>query len=141
MEEFTVYPIGWVRRNGDAAWIEILPAYARATRGLGDFSHILVLFWFHANDHDDGRAVLEVHPRKDPRNPLTGVFATHSPLRPNLIGLTRCRVLAVTEGRIDIETIDALEGTPVLDIKCFIPAPLAEGELRLPGWVGEPCPP
>jgi tRNA-Thr(GGU) m(6)t(6)A37 methyltransferase TsaA len=141
MEAFTLHPVGWVRKAAEATWIEVLPAYARALRGLEDFSHILVLFWFHANDHPEGRAVLEVHPRKDPRNPLTGVFATHSPLRPNLIGLTRCRVLAVTAGRIDIATIDALADTPVLDIKCYIPAPLAEGEVRLPAWVGEPAPP
>jgi tRNA-Thr(GGU) m(6)t(6)A37 methyltransferase TsaA len=140
MEEFTVHPVGWVRRDGASTWIEIRPAYVPAQRGLDDFSHILVLFWFHENDHPEGRSVLEVHPRRDPQNPLTGVFATHSPLRPNLIGLTRCRVLAVHPGRIAIEAIDARDNTPVLDIKAYIPDPVPPGDLRLPAWVGRSAP-
>jgi len=66
---------------------------------------------------------------------LTGVFATHSPLRPNLIGMTLCRVLAVSPPVIVVDRIDAFDGTPVLDIKCYIPSSRNFDDLRLPGWV------
>ena len=76
-----------------------------------------------------------MHPRKDQKNPLTGVFGTHSPLRPNLIGLTRCKIHSIEGLRIYIEDIDAFDGTPVIDIKCFIPDLPPESEIRLPDWV------
>jgi tRNA (Thr-GGU) A37 N-methylase len=76
-----------------------------------------------------------VHPRKDEKNPLTGVFGTHSPLRPNLIGLTRCKIKSIEDQRIAIEDIDAFDGTPVIDIKCYIPDPPDESEIRIPDWV------
>ena len=73
--------------------------------------------------------------RKDPRNPLTGVFATHSPMRPNLIALTRCKIMAITDHIIEIEAIDAIDGSPVIDIKCYIPGSPQESEVRVPEWV------
>jgi len=76
-----------------------------------------------------------VHPRKDPDNPLTGVFATHSPRRPNLIAMTPCRIRAIRGNRIEIDEIDAYDGSPVIDIKCYIPDAVAEADVRLPGWV------
>jgi tRNA (Thr-GGU) A37 N-methylase len=79
--------------------------------------------------------VLQVHPRKDPRNPLTGVFATHSPQRPNLIGLTVCKIISIHGDSIEIEDIDAFDGSPVVDIKCYIPDSVGEKDVRLPDWV------
>ena len=78
---------------------------------------------------------MQVHPRKDPDNPLTGVFATHSPLRPNLIGMSLCRILSIAADRIHLDRIDAFDDTPVLDIKCFIPTRRNLADLRLPDWV------
>lgn len=132
---FSLFPIGFVRKQNDEVWIDLLDEYLDGVLGLEEFSHINVLFWFHENDTPEKRVVLQVHPRKDEQNPLTGVFATHSPLRPNLIGLTRCKILAIDENRIIIEDIDALDGTPVIDIKCYIPHPLADSEVRMPDWV------
>ncbi len=132
---FEMQPIGWVRHREDRFFLEIDPAYREAMDGLSGFSHINVLFWFHENDHPEGRGVLRVHPRKDPANPLTGVFATHSPLRPNLIGLTLCRIEEIQDTVIEVEDIDAVDGTPVLDIKCFIPTRRSLDDLRLPDWV------
>jgi tRNA (Thr-GGU) A37 N-methylase len=63
------------------------------------------------------RSILQVHPRGDSENPLGGVFATRAPFRPNLIALSRCRVLAVDGNVILIDDIDAFPDTPVLDIK------------------------
>ena len=107
---FHVVPIGTIHKTDAKTWIDIESAYLPAMDGLEGFSHINVFFWFHENDHLDGRRVLKVHPRKDKANPLTGVFATHSPLRPNLIGMTLCRILAVTPPAIIIDTIDAIDG-------------------------------
>jgi tRNA-Thr(GGU) m(6)t(6)A37 methyltransferase TsaA len=132
---FHMTPVGTIHKTDAQTWIEIEAPYRPAMDGLEGFSHIHVLFWFHENDHAEGRQVLKVHPRKDTRNPLTGVFATHSPLRPNLIGMTLCRVVAVEPSRIVIDRIDAFDGTPVLDIKCYIPSSRSFENLHLPEWV------
>jgi tRNA-Thr(GGU) m(6)t(6)A37 methyltransferase TsaA len=134
-DTYTIHPIGLIRKKDDTAWIEIFAEYREAMFGLEGFSHILVFFWFHENDTAELRRTLQVHPRKDPSNPLTGVFATHSPMRPNLIGLTRCRIRGVEGNRIAIDAIDARDGSPVIDIKCFIPDREPLADLRLPDWV------
>ena len=132
---FQIFPVGVVRKNEGAIWIDIFNDYIDALLGLEGFSHIQVLFWFHENDEADKRKILQVHPRKDEKNPLSGVFATHSPLRPNLIGLTICKIKSIQGGRIDIEDIDAFDGTPVIDIKCYIPGSVAEADIHVPDWV------
>ena len=133
--EFIIHAVGVVRVRDGAAWIEVFDPYRDAMLGLEGVSHIHVLFWFHENDTTELRRTLQVHPRKDPSNPLTGVFATHSPMRPNLIGLTRCRIMGIEESRILIDAIDARDGSPVIDIKCFIPDAQPLAEVRLPKWV------
>ncbi len=134
-ESFQIFPVGMVRKKEEASWIEISEPYSDALLGLEGFSHIQVLFWFHKNDSAGKRKTLRVYPRKDKKNPLSGVFATHSPLRPNPIGLTLCKVESIKGLRIEIEDIDAFDGTPVIDIKCYIPSSLAESDIRLPAWV------
>lgn len=132
---FEMLPIGTIHRADDRVWIEIKTPYVPAMDGLEGFSHIHVLFWFDHNDNAGGRAVLKVHPRRDTHNPLTGVFATHSPLRPNLIGLTLCRIESIEANRIYLDRIDAFDDTPVVDIKCFIPTSRDLTDLRQPDWV------
>ena len=134
-EHISLYPIGVVTRQDENLWIDIFEDYSDGLLGLEGFSHINVLFWFHENDTPEKRAVLQVHPRRDEQNPLTGVFATHSPVRPNLIGLTRCKILSIEGNRILIEDIDALDGTPVIDIKCHIPDSGEDSEVQVPDWV------
>ena len=135
MESFQIIPVGIVRKTDTAVHIDIFDDYADALLGLDGFSHVVVLFWFDQNDNAEKRRVLQVHPRKDPRNPLSGVFATHSPQRPNLIGLTVCKIISIHGGSIEIEDIDALDGSPVIDLKCYIPGSVAEKDVRLPDWV------
>ena len=135
MESFRIIPIGVVRKTDTSASIEIYDDYTDGLLGLDGFSHIAVFFWFDQNDTAEKRRVLQVHPRKDPRNPLTGVFATHSPQRPNLIGHTVCKILSIHGGSIEIEDIDAFDGTPVIDLKCYIPDSVDEKDVRLPNWV------
>lgn len=134
-EAFHIYPIGIVRKNERKIWIEIFGEYTDGLLGLEGFSHINVLYWFHEKDTPDSRAILQVHPRGDRTNPLTGVFATHSPVRPNLIALTLCKILSIKDSRINIEDIDALDGSPVIDIKCYIPDGTEDPTYRVPEWV------
>ena len=136
-QSFFINPIGVVRKSDDAVRIEIFNEFADGLLGLEGFSHIFVFYWFDQNDTPAKRKTLQVHPRKDPRNPLTGVFATHSPLRPNLIAITLCRIIAIKENLIEIEQIDAIDGSPVIDIKCYIPASVEDKDVRLPDWIGQ----
>ena len=132
---YILNPVGVVRKSVKKAWIEIFNEFADALLGLDGFSHIYVFYWFHQNDSAQIRRTLQVHPRKDPCNPLTGVFATHSPRRPNLIGLSLCKINSIKGNTIDIEDIDAHDGSPVIDIKCYIPDSAPASEVRLPDWV------
>ena len=132
---FKIFLIGFIRKKENMSWIEIDDNYSDGLLGLDGFSHIHVLYWLHENDSPEKRKVLQVHPRKDQRNPLTGVFATHSPLRPNPVALSLCRILAIDGSTITIDEIDAIDGSPVVDIKCYIPSTRSFTELRLPAWV------
>jgi tRNA-Thr(GGU) m(6)t(6)A37 methyltransferase TsaA len=134
-DRYYIFPVGVINKENENVRIEIDEAYRDALLGLDDFSHITVLYWFHENDTPEKRNTMQVHPRKDKQNPLRGVFATHSPLRPNLIALTICKILSIKDTTIFIEKIDALNGTPVIDIKCFIPSSELGSDIKLPEWV------
>jgi tRNA-Thr(GGU) m(6)t(6)A37 methyltransferase TsaA len=95
------------------AWLDVQAWAAEGLQGLATGDEIIVITWFHQAHRD----VLQVHPRSDPRNPLTGVFATRSPDRPNPLGLHRVVVLAIEGTRLRIGPIEALDGTPVVDVK------------------------
>jgi tRNA-Thr(GGU) m(6)t(6)A37 methyltransferase TsaA len=98
------------------AWIEVHPAYARALDGILPNDEIIVITWLHLAD----RTILEVHPRDDTANPLTGVFATRSPHRPNPVGLHRVTVRGIDGARLRVGPIEAIDGTPVIDIKATL---------------------
>jgi tRNA-Thr(GGU) m(6)t(6)A37 methyltransferase TsaA len=95
------------------AALEIAPEFAPALRGIAEGEEVLVLTWLDQADRD----VLSVHPRDDLSRPETGVFATRSQDRPNPIGLHRVRVLAVEGTHLRVQNLEAVDGTPVLDIK------------------------
>ncbi len=116
-EEFRVYPIGRVVRQDGKTMIVIDKQYQAGLLGLDKQKHVHVLYWFDRNDTPEKRAILQVHPRGDRNNPLTGVFGTHSPFRPNLIAISRCEIVAVRENVIEVAEIDAFDETPVIDLK------------------------
>jgi tRNA-Thr(GGU) m(6)t(6)A37 methyltransferase TsaA len=95
------------------AWLEVHAWAAEGLLGLTVHDDIIVITWLHEAD----RAVLQVHPRSDPHNPLAGVFATRSPDRPNPLGLHPVTVRAIQGNRLRIGPIEAIDGTPVVDIK------------------------
>jgi tRNA-Thr(GGU) m(6)t(6)A37 methyltransferase TsaA len=95
------------------AWLEIDPRYATALKGVAAGDELIIITWL----HQANREVLEVHPRGDENNPLTGVFATRSPARPNPLGLHRVSVREISGTSLLIGPIEAVDGTPVVDIK------------------------
>jgi tRNA (adenine37-N6)-methyltransferase len=114
---YEVRPIGWVRKADGRTSIVLDDRYRPGLLGVDALETIWVLYWFDRNDTPEQRAILQVHPRGDPANPLRGVFATRAPVRPNLIALSRCQVLSVQGAVIEIDDIDAMPDTPVLDVK------------------------
>src|SRR5215208_4608667 len=118
---FTVEPIGVIRSEltrledapmqGDEgspeAWLEIVPSAAPGIMGIRAGDDLIVLTWLHLAQRD----VLQVHPRGDLARPLTGVFATRSPDRPNPVGLHRVSVLEVAEGKLRVAPLEAINGT------------------------------
>lgn len=111
-------------RQGDEgapeAWIEFQPAVLEALQGVEPGDRLVILTWLDRAD----REVLTVHPRGDTSRPPAGVFATRSHHRPNPIGLHPVRVLAIDGARIKVSSLEALDGTPVVDVK-----PVLEGEI------------
>ena len=95
------------------AWLVFAPEYARAMAELAAGQDVLVLTWLDRAD----RSVLAVHPRSDPTRPETGVFSTRSPDRPNPIGLHRATIVDVDGCRVRVAHLEALDGTPIVDVK------------------------
>jgi tRNA-Thr(GGU) m(6)t(6)A37 methyltransferase TsaA len=124
---YTLHPIGVVRSaltslesaplQGDEgapeAWLEITAPVAQGLVGIAAGDELVVLTWLHRAR----REVLQVHPRGRLEVPLTGVFATRSPDRPNPVGLHRVSVLEVTGRKLRVAPMEAIDGTPIIDIK------------------------
>jgi len=99
------------------AWLEVSATVADGLEGIAAGNEIILITWF----HEARRDILKVHPRGDKNRPLRGVFATRSPDRPNPLGLHRVTVLEVTGNRLRVGPIEAIHGTPVIDIKPVLP--------------------
>jgi tRNA-Thr(GGU) m(6)t(6)A37 methyltransferase TsaA len=126
-QHYELQPIGWVEsplvdradapRQGDEgspdAWLVFDARFAEGLRDLQVGDEVIVLTWLDRAQRD----VLVVHPRGDPANPLQGVFNTRSPDRPNPIGLHRVQILAIEGVRIHVRDLEALDRTPIVDVK------------------------
>ncbi len=133
-KSFTVHPIGTVTRSGERTEIILDRKFQDSLLGLNQWSHIQVLWWFDQNNTPQKRSILRAHPRGDMSNPLTGVFVCRAPVRPNLIALSLCKVVAVKDNVIEVDKIDALDGTPVLDIKPYAPGIDSASGAKVPDW-------
>ena len=129
-QEFVVRSVGMIRstlrsrdeaprQGGEGApdaWLDIDPRFAPALSRITLGDDLIIVTWLHQANRD----VLEVHPRDDLKNPLTGVFATRSPDRPNPLGLHRVTVREVQGTRLRIGPMEAIDGTPVVDVKAVL---------------------
>ena len=116
-QTYTLYPIGNVMKEGGRTFIVLDKKYEPGLIGLDKFSHVTVVYWFDRNDTPRKRSILQVHPQGNKTNPLRGVFATHSPVRPNLIAISRCKIISVEGNIIEVDGIDAFDDSPVIDLK------------------------
>ena len=146
--QFTMKPIGFVRGGRSEAtkdhWgdnrsrieLDAKEFGPEALAGLDQLSHIEVLFVFHLHaDEPTERGAR--HPRDRADWPKVGIFAQRGRMRPNRIGFTTCRVMAVKGTHIEVEGLDAVDGTPVLDIKPVWSGNALRGEFREPPWAKE----
>ena len=129
--EYSLYPLGFIHsplklreeapRQGSEgapdAWLELNPGVAEGLDGMAVGDEIIVITWFHQSQRD----ILKLHPRGDETIPLTGVFSTRSPDRPNPLGLHQVTVLEIAGNRLKVGPLEAIDGTPVVDIKPVLP--------------------
>ena len=139
-----VEPIGFVSAlrphaeddfwGGEESRIDLTEAFtADALQGLADFSHVEVLFFFH--EVAPSRIITGArHPRNNTAWPAVGIFAQRAKNRPNRMGSTICRLLRVEGTRLHVAELDAIHGTPVLDIKPVMAEFLPRGQIRQPAW-------
>lgn len=134
-DTFEVFPIGYVKRSEGKTYLEIMEPYRPALKELERFSHVQVLWWFSQFDDEMYRGITQSdHAPYDA--PTLGVFACRSPVRPNPIGLTTAEMGALDHDRgiVEIVNIDAFDGTPVLDLKAYIPLCDRVQEVRVAEW-------
>ena len=129
--DYVLYPIGFLqsplkeleeapkqgREGAPDAWLEVQASFAEGLEALAVGDEIIMITWLHKAQRD----ILKVHPRGDETVPLAGVFATRSPDRPNPLGLHRVTVLEIAGERLKVGPIEAIDGTPVVDIKPVLP--------------------
>jgi tRNA-Thr(GGU) m(6)t(6)A37 methyltransferase TsaA len=123
-----------LRRKSKGVISEIVvdSSLTEALDNLDEFSHIIVIYWMHQSRRP---APKKVHPMGNPEHALMGVFATRSPDRPNPIGKTTVRLLQRRDNILTVKGLDAIDGTPVIDIKPYIPGYDSVDKATAPSWV------
>lgn len=134
-DRYLLSPVGFIHREGNSIQIKIQPEFTPALKELGTFSHAQILWWFSEFDDESARKTTQFDQMPFEAPPL-GVFACRSPLRPNPIGLSTVKILAVDHelGLLKIADIDAYDGTPVLDIKAYMPHCDRVQDVKVPEW-------
>ncbi len=137
-----IRPIGVVRNEvpGDKyeGWeavtsrILLRPQYAEALAGLEEFSHVEVVLWFHRAHRP---STPRIHPRDQTDLPLVGFLATRTPNRPNPLAVSVARLLSVEGSALVVQGLDAFDGTPVLDVKPYLPRPDVDAGATTPAWL------
>lgn len=148
MQTITLVPIGTVHNErkdrSDVNWgavesiITLDPAQfgEDALQGLEDFSHLEILYFMHAIS-ESSVVTSARHPRENPDWPRVGIFAQRGAKRPNRLGVSRCTLIAVDGLTIRVRGLDAIDGTPVLDVKPYMREFGPIGEIHQPAWAGE----
>ena len=126
--------IGVVEEAGELSKVKIFPEFCEGLEHLESFSHIIVLYWLHLRDKENERGTLRVVPRRHPGAPLVGVFASRSPSRPNLVGFCVTELMRIEDCVLIVKGLDAFEGSPIIDIKPYLPRADAVPNARVPEW-------
>jgi len=116
-EEYWLRPIGFVEKAGEVSEICIFSEYHQGLTAVEDYDKLMILFWLHLRDNPKDRSKLMTGRRRLEKEGYRGVFATHSPYRPNPIGVTVVELVRVENGRLYVKGFDAYQGTPIIDIK------------------------
>jgi len=126
--------IGVVGKSGKTSIVKVFPKFCAGLQDLDKYSHAIILYWFHLRDNRGERRVLKVTPKRHPGAPQVGVFASRSPSRPNPIGMCVAKIVRVKNCTLSVEGLDAVEGTPVVDIKPYLPRSDSFPHARAPSW-------
>jgi tRNA-Thr(GGU) m(6)t(6)A37 methyltransferase TsaA len=133
---YTVNPIGFVRKDESSNYLEILPKYWEATTHLDLFSHAIVLWWIDGMDTPETRSTVLANPPRNKGPIPSGIFSCRSPARPNPIGHTILKILGLepADNRIRIDHMDANDGSPILDIKPYLPSSDRVENAKVASW-------
>ena len=126
--------IGFVESSDELSKVLIFPQFRVGLQGLDNFSHIIILYWLHLRDNEKERSIIQVVPRRHPGAPQVGVFASRSPTRPNPIGLCIVELTKIEDCRLFVKGLDAFVGSPIIDIKPYIPRADSIPKARVPEW-------
>jgi tRNA-Thr(GGU) m(6)t(6)A37 methyltransferase TsaA len=147
LPDVTLKPIGYVRSRvketmpdgWDAVESDVVlrPDLEPMLLNLGDYSHVIVIFWPHLVPDDVRGSKPQLYPRDDTQYPLMGILATRSQIRPNPLLTTPVRLLSVKGNVLRVRGLDAIDGTPVLDIKPYLPHHDSIPDAKVPGWVAK----
>ena len=145
LADVTLRPIGYVRNRIKQpmpdGWADVdseivlRPELEPMLLNLRDYSHVIVIFWPHQVPADVRGSKPQLHPRDDEHNPLMGVLATRSQIRPNPLLVSPVKLLGVKGATLKVRGLDAIDGTPVLDVKPYLPHYDSVPDARVPGWV------
>jgi tRNA-Thr(GGU) m(6)t(6)A37 methyltransferase TsaA len=133
---YAIKPIGYVKKDEDQPSLEINEEYWGATTHLELFSHIIVLWWIDGRDTPESRKTILANPPKNKGPVPSGVFSCRSPARPNPIGHTIARIIRVVseKRRIYTDHMDANEGSPLIDIKPYLPSSDKVDDAKVAPW-------
>ena len=135
-QAYQLHPVGVIRRDEDGPRLEVEEAFRPALKELDEFSHVIVLWWANHLDSDEYRSMMTCNPPYAEEHE-TGMFATRSPIRPNPVAISTCRIDDVNEaaGIVKLGNIDAVDGTPIVDLKAYFPVCDRVKDAQIPGWL------
>jgi tRNA-Thr(GGU) m(6)t(6)A37 methyltransferase TsaA len=128
--------IGIVDNSTELSRIKIFPEYGKKLSSLKDFSHLIILYWFHLRDSEEERSTIQVIPKRHLGAPQVSVFASRSSSRPNPIGFCVVELITIEDNILTVRGLDAFEGSPIVDIKPYLPRADSVPNATTPQWFG-----
>jgi tRNA-Thr(GGU) m(6)t(6)A37 methyltransferase TsaA len=126
--------VGVVEKAGELSRVRIFQEFCDGLKRLDEFSHVIILYWFHLRNSEKERRVLQVTPKRHSGAPQVGVFASRSPSRPNPIGFCVAELIKIEDCTLTVKGLDAFEGSPIIDVKPYFPRADSVPNARVPEW-------